>query len=363
MKTVKISSNLLSLIALAVGFFTTLTVAATPLTNMVKIDTRLYSGTIIADANVVVFDVAYSNAVDLDDALKMPNSGENFGIQRGSSILVVEGRQPAVANDSVPFKMWNMRLQAYKLEIIASNLVTPGLVAVLQDAYLNTSTVLNSTGTTTVNFTVSSAAGSSASNRFRIIFREIAQGPLPVTFVSIAANRTAAAVNVAWKVAGERNVKNYEVQRSTDGNHFTTIATLAAQGNSSVDLNYTLSDAAAPATAVFYRINSVDQDGQNKFSSIVKVNAGSAKQGFVILSNPVREALINVQFKEQLVGRYSIRLVNGQGQTVLSSSVNHSAGSSNESLTLPATITNGMYWLMIVSPDNSSSTQTLVISK
>lgn len=334
---------------------------AVPITNMVKIDTRLYSGATIIDANVVVFDVAYSNAVDGDDALKMSNSGENFAIQRGNAALVVEGRQPAVVNDEVPFKMWNMRPQVYRLEIITANLLTPGLVAVLEDAYLHTAIALNPNGTTTVNFTVNSNAGAAASNRFRIIFREADPGPLPVTFISAGVQRITGAVVVNWKVAGENNVLYYEVERSADGIHFSKTGSTAALGNSANEHTYNINDYTAPATTLFYRVNSVDKDGKNKYSSIVKVNAGNTGQELTVIANPVQNALLQVRFRQQAAGRYSIKLFSSAGACIVTGLVNHAGSNATESFSLPATMPHGIYRLQINTPGNLVINRAVII--
>lgn len=334
---------------------------ATPITNMVKIDTRLSSGTTVIDANVVVFDVAYSNAVDGDDAMKMSNSGENLAIQRGNAALVVEGRQPAVVNDEVPFKMWNMRPQVYRLEITTANLITPGLVAVLEDAYLNTAIALNPNGTTTVSFTVSSNAGAAASNRFRIIFREADPGPLPVTFISAGAQRIASGVVVNWKVAGESNVQYYELERSSDGIHFGKTASTAALDNSANERTYDITDYTAPATTLFYRVKSIDKDGKSKYSSILKVNAGNAEQEITVVTNPVQNALLQVRFRQQAAGRYSLKLFSNAGACIVTGVVNHTGSNMIASLNLPATIPHGIYRLQINTAGNLVINRAVII--
>lgn len=350
----------LPLFFLLVCFFFVSSASATPVTDMVKIDTRLYNGNVVADANVVVFDVAYSNAVDGDDATKLSNAGENIAIQRGNSILVVEGRQPAVLNDMVPFRMWNMHQQDYRLEIVASNLITPGLNAMLEDSYLNTSTLINPNGTTSINFTVNSNAGSSAANRFRIVFRQAAI--LPVTFISISANRTTANVKLNWEVAAEINIRNYEVQRSADGINFITIGTISAKANSSNGNNYGLSDATAPSKILFYRIKSVETNGESKYSSIIKVSAGDVKQGFTIVSNPIENGVINLQFTNQQAGSYKIKVINNSGQNIITQNVNHAGGNNNQLVNLPATTAAGIYRVMIITTDNTYTTKTIIVS-
>ncbi|MBL0357110.1 MAG: hypothetical protein IPP72_09580 [Chitinophagaceae bacterium] len=370
MKKTKIFSNQISskkvmmflLIAMA-NLMAVPPVSANPLTTMVKVDTRLFnSSNIMLDANVVVFDVAYSNAVDFDDAFKMSNAGENLAIQRGSSILVVEGRQPAAINDVVPFRMWNMHQQNYRIELVAANLVTPGLSAFLEDAYLNTKTLINPNGSTSVNFTVNSNSGSSAMNRFRIIFRQ-AVVVLPVTFISISAIRSPAGVQLNWKVAEEKNISRYEVQRSHDGMNFIAAGTVMASGNSSIDLNYHLFDGAVPLTVAFYRINSVGTTGESKYSSVVKISAADGRQGLAVVTNPVENGVINLQFKNHQPGKYSVRLINNAGQMIMAGTISYQGGSRNELINVPATIQGGIYRLQVTGADNSGIVQTVIINR
>jgi hypothetical protein len=330
-------------------------------TGMVKIDTRLYnSSNVMLDANVVVFNTLYSNAVDFDDAPKMSNPGENIAIQRGSAVLVVEGRQPAVVNDLVPFRMWNMRIQNYRLEFIASNIVTPGLIALLEDTYLNTHTPINPSGSTVVNFSVNAIAASAAMNRFRIVFK---QGvALPVTFVSVTANRIANAVQINWKVAGEINIKEYEVQRSVDGRNFSSIGTIPATGNSRSGAGYGLLDASAAAGILFYRISSIGTNADKKYSSIIKLSAHNKQQAVTLFSNPVENRTLQLQFTNQVGGQYNVVLLNTAGQIMARKSLNHSGGNGNQMLQLPANIPGGAYHLLIVAPDHTQLAETILVN-
>ncbi|MFZ4771712.1 MAG: IPT/TIG domain-containing protein, partial [Ferruginibacter sp.] len=183
--------------------------------ELVKIDSRLYSvvgaNTTMADANVVVFDAAYSNAVDGDDAIKFSNNGENLGILKAGKILAIEGHQPVTAADTIFFKMWNMQAHAYQLELIPQNLGSQNLVARLEDSYLNTSTVVSLADTNRINFAVDATPASYVSNRFRIVFTPAVI--VPVNFISLAASRKTTNVLVNWKVGNELNIHHYEVER------------------------------------------------------------------------------------------------------------------------------------------------------
>lgn len=97
---------------------------------------------------------------------------------------------------------------------------------------------------------------------------EVAASPLPVTFMGFVADRNANNdVLLKWDVAEEVNVKEYQVERSSNGGTFTTAGTVSAQ-NKPV---YSFKEISKDNGTVFYRVKSVDFDGRSKYSSIVKL--------------------------------------------------------------------------------------------
>jgi hypothetical protein len=143
-----------------------------PAGQLVKIDTRLLDAGNgeVADGNTVVFAGRYANAVDNDDAVKLKNSEENFGIARGSALLAVEGRQPVADGDEIVFASGNLKEKNYMLEVRAQHLAEAGLEAVLEDSYTSARTPLDLDGTTVVPVSVNANDNSKAANRFKIVF-------------------------------------------------------------------------------------------------------------------------------------------------------------------------------------------------
>ncbi|MBL0355620.1 MAG: hypothetical protein IPP72_01465 [Chitinophagaceae bacterium] len=321
------------------------------------------NSTMMADANVSVFDNAYSNAVDGDDAIKLTNAGENFAIYREAKNLVVEGRQAITEYDTTFFNIWNIQQsRQYRIELIAEQMNVPGLSAYLQDNFLGTNTPLDLAGTTNYDFTVTSTVGSGVSNRFKVVYRQVQLAPLPVTFISFGANKVGAAVKVDWKVAAERGIQRYEVERSADGRSFVRTGTVTATGNSSVDLNYSWMDATPLSAINYYRIKSVGVAGEIKYTNIAKVSFGEVKPAFAIAPNPVEGSVINLQFKNQAQGRYNVRLLSNAGQVVFTTVAEHAGGNSTQLISLPATIARGAYQLEIISPDKTTEVQHLFIN-
>jgi len=97
----------------------------------------------------------------------------------------------------------------------------------------------------------------------------LANAPLPVTFISFTAKKTSVGTQLSWQVAAEDNVNHYEVERSFDGYGYSSIASLRNPKSE----KYSYLDAGA-ANTVYYRVKSVDNDGQYKYSNIARIVNG-----------------------------------------------------------------------------------------
>jgi hypothetical protein len=195
-----------------------------------------------ADNNIEAFDNAFSNAVDGDDSPRFPHAGENLSILRDGVELVVETRQPVTSNDTLFFSTKGLLAsQQYKFEFSNSSMPLTGLTAYVEDKLSpNTVSAIDlSAAVYTYNFSVDATPASAATDRFRIVFKQ--SGTLPVSFINISANHSTAGVQVTWTVAAERNIRQYEVQSSTDGIHFSTAGTVTVNGR----LSYNWLDANA----------------------------------------------------------------------------------------------------------------------
>jgi len=114
---------------------------------------------------------------------------------------------------------------------------------------------------------------------FRTTAIGISQSSLPVVFIGLEARKMSTGVQLTWKVAGEEDVNRYEVERSTDGKNFASIANIS---NTKKD-TYTYLDA-NNNSVVYYRIKNVDNNGAYKYSSIARIANG--KSGIVIRAFP-----------------------------------------------------------------------------
>jgi hypothetical protein len=98
---------------------------------------------------------------------------------------------------------------------------------------------------------------------------------------SLRAHSEDRSVTLHW-VAGRASVDAFVVERSTDGTHFTDVATLAptdVQDSTRTDATeYTYTDANVPGNVVYYRIRQRRPDGRERTSGIIKMGLGQGEK-------------------------------------------------------------------------------------
>ncbi len=321
--------------------------------NQQKFYTRLYkvqNGTAdLYDGVLNRFDEGYSNDVDDNDATKFTNTTENFAIVKNNKLISIESRKALTENDTIFYKMNQMRVANYRFEFIPENIETFNLQAYLEDKYTSTLTPVSMSERTTFDFAVSTNVGAYASDRFRIIFKQLR--PLPVTFVDVKAIKQKEQINVTWKVENEINIREYAVEKSANGVNFAKVGTVMATG-----LNeYAHIDESPFVGNNFYRIRSVGVAGEISYSKIVKV-AFEAEPMISIYPNPIKsDRKATISFKNVTAGRYTLKLTNNLGQVLMRKAIQHDGITTQYDFTLSKSILNGSYTLEIIGQDNKKT--------
>jgi hypothetical protein len=94
--------------------------------------------------------------------------------------------------------------------------------------------------------------------------------PLPVHLISFTASAKQCDILVSFSTGVETNIKHYRLENSTDGSHFSTIATLSPKGNNS---EYSYLHQHPTSGNNYYRLIMEDLDGTYTVSAIVTASA------------------------------------------------------------------------------------------
>jgi Secretion system C-terminal sorting domain len=295
------------------------------------------------------FDDTYSDSVDEMDAQKSVNLSENLSIRTQGQLLAVESKHSMTTNDTTFLNLTTVKVQNYRFEIDASNLSANGMQGFLEDSYLGTKTPLNMSGVTDYNFAMVNIPGAYAADRFRIVFQPT--HALAVTITSLTASQKGKTIAVEWKVDNQPNIKEYEIEKSADGNNFSNVATV--QANSNATTSYSWTDVNPVAGYNYYRVKSVAINGKTSYTQIVKVQAdGALNRDITVFPNPIVNGTINLQLTNQPEGVYHVRVINQLGQAVLYKQVIHNEGSSSEAIQLDSNLAHGVYQVEVSSPAN-----------
>lgn len=183
--------------------------------------------------------------------------------------------------------------------------------------------------------------------------------PLPVTFADVKAFEKGSGVQIEWSNLTEKDVVNYIVERSANGNDFTAIGQLNARSNQTDKQSYVSLDAAPIAGTNFYRIKVVELDGKIIYSKMLRVDIGKTVKGISLYPNPVTSGEVTIGFTA-VKGLYTLRIMNAAGQQVSSKQIVHPGGNVSQAVTVPASVKAGFY-VMMISGENFKESKTFVI--
>ncbi|MFT4017075.1 MAG: hypothetical protein QM668_08950, partial [Agriterribacter sp.] len=146
-------------------------------------------------------------------------------------------------------------------------------------------------------------------------------GTLPIRNNSITLSESNATVVVQWETYDQPALAIYEVERSADGIHFTTIGSIPATANAGDVYKWT--DANPAAGLLYYRVKEVLKDGDYHYSNIVSIRLEESRKGLSVYPNPVDDNMIRLQFSGMQAGKYTASIFNASGQKVFQGVVQH----------------------------------------
>lgn len=301
----------------------------------------------LADANVVAIDEQFDAAYDHEDALKMPNPGENFGIRIDTATVALEARKPVQASDTVHYWLTNLRRQQYQFRFFPEKMEQVNHAAFLYDRFRQLYIPVSLTDSTQVDFEVNDQPGSSAPNRFILVFKPVQT--VPVTFTGISATRKDSRhAELMFAVENELQIQHYEIQRSVNGRDFNRIADMSPGNNQGGAAEYLYADNGVNEGIFFYRVKAISRDGREQFSKIANIAPVHDQSIFSIYPNPVTNGLIQIYASNKPSGNYAVQVINAGGQIVWQDQINVQATQDRFDIKPAINLASGQYQVRIL---------------
>jgi hypothetical protein len=181
-------------------------------------------------------------------------------------------------------------------------------------------------GTSTVSYSIGQLVYEARSNASFLIIEGLQQsydvsGALPVTLLYFKAVATSQnTVILKWTTVTELNSRDFTVERSVDGVNFDPLQTVPAAGRSTINIDYSVTDAQPHNGVNYYRLEQSDLDGKVIYSQIEKVVIDAASNSVIVGPNPVTDfVILNLQYS--IRDKTSYEITNLDGQSIIKSNI------------------------------------------
>ena len=171
---------------------------------------------------------------------------------------------------------------------------------------------------------------------------------LDLAFISnFSANPTSSCNRLSWTIASNQSIGSFELEKSTNGKDFKTIAVLVATGKFTTE-NYTYADTAISADKIMYRLRILIKSSQNDFYSRIILVQSIMKldDNIRIMENPVRDKLF-FNFNSTKVQEADIKVYSLTGKILVNQKISCFKGNNLITIPLGSGFVPGMYILEI----------------
>ena len=187
---------------------------------------------------------------------------------------------------------------------------------------------------------------------------------VPIELLVFDAKGAQNGIELSWTTVSEINLDGFDIERSEDGTHFSTLDFVAAQAKSKSEKTaYSFLDPSVkPHLVYFYRLRMVDNDGASKYSPLRSAILRGDKSGLenYRISSNLSNGTFSVENLAYDAHEWTIQLFDISGKLILAKKVSMEAGTKQD-LPLPANLLSGLY-LVRMADAQSSKTEKIVFA-
>lgn len=138
--------------------------------------------------------------------------------------------------------------------------------------------------------------------------------PLPVDFLYLEGEKTAAGNLLTWAVESESRNDYFTLETSTDGENWTELAKVKGRGTSQEAKTYSYTDTKYAQSSVYYKLSQTDLDGKRNELALKYLPLSGVD--FRLFPNPVSDRLVHIEFSDNSEAAHLV-VRNELGQVVL----------------------------------------------
>jgi hypothetical protein len=239
------------------------------------------------NSRVILDDLAVSAGLNNTSGTCTPTAVANNDTYPGPSNTVISGN--VLTNDLIPADG-----DTYSASLVAAP-SSGTLVLNPNGTFSYSPAALFISGTITFSYKIiESGASPATSNTATVTLSYSIMAILPMKLISFNAVVEGSIVKISWKVDDNQTGNYFELEKSADGKHFTSINKVFVQPGTGVK-NYASGDQLSSGD-VYYRIKMVNRDLTISYSKVVVLKNGDSPAEVQIFNNPASSTL-NISFE------------------------------------------------------------------
>ncbi|MFL5786502.1 MAG: hypothetical protein ACJ748_00485, partial [Flavisolibacter sp.] len=169
--------------------------------------------------------------------------------------------------------------------------------------------------------------------------------PLPVSLIEFSGKLNGSSADIKWTTSYEQDTKDFEIQRSEDGQNFIKIGDVTAAGKSFSTRHYAFNDPQLNEIN-YYRLKMNDRNGDYKLSQVIMIKYENKPQAMTF-TNPFKNYIdISIARSAKSV---KLQLLTTNGSLIMQKEISNASGRIRWQLS--SAIGNGVYILKAYADD------------
>ncbi len=177
-------------------------------------------------------------------------------------------------------------------------------------------------------------------------------GPLPIELLFFKASKGLNKISLFWATASELNFDYFDIEKSSDGKNFTSIARVNGFGTTNERKDYSMDDEKPYIGKNYYRLKSVDFDGYTEYFNVVMVDF-DGKKNFSVHPNPSDGVSFIAETNFVPQNRAFIAIYSTIGSEI----ARYEVSGDVSTITLPVKLESGVYYAKYISRDFTTTAQ------
>jgi hypothetical protein len=156
-----------------------------------------------------------------------------------------------------------------------------------------------------------------------------------------------------FKVYNPSFIEQYEIQRSTTGNNFSTISIILLNSNNQHQTDFEFLDQSFFSNTNFYRIKVVNIDGSFQYSNSIKIGSNNKDFDITMPSSVILNNQISLLLNSAIKGNLNYFIADEAGRILQSNKLLYQTGSQQITININANLPKGIYFLKLFVENNT----------